>query len=128
MSTILVTQDEQPLVAVVCAVPLVYEALRDVLGQVARVQFFPASRGTAGLLRWVQPDAVVVDDDAEVEDASAFARERDLPLVHLSLRERQVRVLSKGVWLQASNGDGSGPTPETVRDIVAGSLYGRRHP
>jgi hypothetical protein len=126
MSTALASQSEQPLVAVVCAIPLVYEALRDVIGEVARVQFFPASRGTAGLLRWVQPDAVVVDDDGEAEDAATFARERDLPLVHVSLRERQVRIFNKGVWLKATNGDG-GPTPETVRDILAGSLYGRRN-
>jgi hypothetical protein len=127
MSTALANTSEQPLVAVICAVPLVFEGLREALGQVARVQFFPAARGTAGLLRWVRPDAVVVDDEAEAEGVSIFAAELDLPLVHVSVREQQVRIYSKGVWLSATNGSND-PTPETVRDVLAGSLYGRRHP
>jgi hypothetical protein len=128
MTSATASTSEQPLVAVVCAVPLIFEGLREALAQVARVQFFPAARGTAGLLRWVRPDAVVVDDEAGAEDASVFARENELPLVHVSVHDREVRIYSNGVWLTADNGigDGGGPTPETVRDILAGSLYGRR--
>lgn len=126
-ATTLTPNDEQPLVAVVCSVPLVFEGLREALASIARVQFFPAATGMTGLLRWVKPDAVVVDSEAEAEDAAALARELDLPLVHVSVRDAQVRIFSNGVWLRATNGEG-GPTPETVRDIVAGSLYGRRRP
>lgn len=117
---------EQPLVAVICSVPLVFEGLRETLASIARVQFFPAATGTAGLLRWVKPDAVVVDSVDEAEFATAFARELDLPLVHISVRDAEVRFFSRGVWLKATN-VGDGTTAETVRDIIAGSLYGRRH-
>lgn len=126
MSATLSGAAERPLVAVVCAVPLVFEGLREALDQVARVQFFPAARGTSGLLRWVKPDAVVVDDETEAEDASVLAREHDLPLVYVSIRDQQVQVFRNGVWSKAADGEASA-TPEVVRDVVAGSLYGRRH-
>ena len=117
---------ELPLVAVICSVPLVFEGLRDALSSIARVQFFPAATGTTGLLRWVKPDAVVVDSEDEAEYATAFARELDLPLVLISVRDAEVRFFTRGVWLKATNGD-EGATPQTVRNIIAGSLYGRRH-
>lgn len=125
MSTTVTGAAERPLVAVVCAVPLLFEGLRHALGEVARVQFFPAAHETAGLLRWIRPDAVIVDDDATAESASRFARELGVPLLHLSVRERRVRVFESGTWLAAADSDDA--TPETVRDVLAGSLYARRH-
>lgn len=117
-------RDGQPLVAVVCSVPMIFEALHDALHPIANVRSFPAKRGTAGLLRSVRPDAVIVDDDDEVADAELFAREFDLPLVHVSVRDSQIRVLQDGVWVRAGNGDAA--TPESVRNAVAGGLFARR--
>ena len=55
--------DGRPLVAVWCSVPLLGEAVEFAL-EFAEVRSFAPSRGDlAGLLRWLRPDAVVVDSD-----------------------------------------------------------------
>jgi hypothetical protein len=110
----------EPLVAVVCRVPLLYEALTAALDGIASVRRFPAGGGTSGLLRALRPDAVIVDSQEEADEAAVFARESSAPLVHVSLRDRTVRTLQDGRWEQA-DGDAS---PEAIRNIIAGSLYG----
>ena len=115
--------DGRPLVAVLCSVPLLVEAV-DAALEFAEVRAFSSGRGdTVGLLRWLRPDAVIVDSDRDAQEATAFARERDLPVLHISVRERELRLFHRGAWEFV--GDGEGPTPESIRNVVAGMLFAR---
>ena len=113
-----------PLVAVVCSVPLLSEGIASVLENIAEVRPFPAGGGdTAGLLRSLRPDGVVVDSYAEAEAAEEFARETHVPLVHVLLREGALRVLADDVW-DERDGD-AGATPEEIRNILVAGMYRR---
>jgi hypothetical protein len=116
-------QTTRPLVAVLCSVPLLGEAMGSAL-EFAEVRIF-ADRGgdIAGLLRWLRPDALIVDSDTVALEAAAFAQEHDLPLVHISIRDRVLRLFRNGAWELVGNGEG--PTPEAVRNVIAGSLFAR---
>jgi hypothetical protein len=114
--------ERQPFVAVLYSVPLLCEALSSALENIADVHAFPAGRGdTVGLLRSIAPDAIVVDDPDEAESARRWARRHSVPLVHVGLREQKISVLHNGGWEERP-----GPTAESIRNAVAGSLYGRR--
>jgi hypothetical protein len=114
---------DKPLVVAVCAVPLLHEALTAALEDIAEVQGFPAHRGdTIGLLRWLKPDAVVVDEEDEALAAAPFARESNSPILHISLKERKLRLLRNGDWEEAGNG---GASPEEIRNILVASLFAR---
>jgi hypothetical protein len=113
-----------PLVAVVCRVPLLSEALSAALEGIADVHRFPAGRGdTDGLLRALAPDAVVVDTEAEAHQALAFAQETHVPLVQVSLRNRSLRKFEDGHW-QVSDEDAS---PDAIRNAVVGGIFRREH-
>ena len=75
----------QPLVAFLYSVPLLHEALLSTLDSIADVQAFPAGRGdVTGLLRSVKPDAIVVDDADEADEARGWAkRHHDAARAHL---------------------------------------------
>jgi hypothetical protein len=110
-----------PRVALIYSVPLLCEALTTVMDDIAEVQAFPAGRGgTLGLLRSVQPDAVVVDNFEEAEEVRPWTKRHGLPLVHIALSEQKVRVLRNGHWEESP-----GTTAESIRDVLAGSFYGR---
>ena len=111
----------EPLVAVLYSVPLLYEAISSSLDEIAEVHGFPAHRGDpVGLLRALAPDAVVVDDPAEAEAVSAWAEAEDVPLVHVRLLERKLRLLRHGEW-----NDSIGASGDAIRNVIAGSLYAR---
>jgi hypothetical protein len=111
----------QPLVAVICTVPLVCEAIASALDGIAEVRMFPARRRDAvGLLSSVRPDAVVVDDPIDAAEARPWAESQDLPLVHICLRQRKLRVLRNGDWEETL-----GASAESIRNVVAGSMYAR---
>jgi hypothetical protein len=117
------TDRTRPLVAVVCDVPLLGEAMRSAL-EFADVQTFAASGGDLdGLVRWLRPDALIVDTQAGADEAAGFAGEHDLPVVHLSLQDSALRLYRGGVWEHIGNGEG--PTPEEIRNVVAGALWAR---
>jgi hypothetical protein len=117
---------DRPLVAVVCAVPLLGAAMTSAL-EFAEVHSFAARGGDiAGLLHWLHPDAVIVDNDASAADATAFAQKHDLPVVHIALRERALRLFRSGEWEVVTNGEG--PTSEAIRNVVAGVLFARGAP
>lgn len=123
MSSTQLRQPERtrPLVAVVCAVPLLGEAMRAAL-EFADVQTFAASGGDLdGLVRWLRPDALVVDNVESAVEAAAFAHEHDLPVLHVSVQEREMSLYRGGIWQRIGNGDG--PTPEAIRNVVAGALF-----
>ena len=116
-----ITGRRQPLVAVLYSVPLLCEAISSALDDIAEVRMFRASRGdTVGLLRSLRPDAVVVDHPAEAEEAQEWSEDREIPLVHINLRERKIRVLRAGDW-EESTGAGR----ESIRNIIAGAMYAR---
>jgi hypothetical protein len=111
----------EPLVAVLYSVPLLYEAISSSLDEIAEVHGFPARRGDpVGLLRALAPDAVVVDDPAEAEAVSGWAEEQDVPLVHVRLVERKLRLLRHGEWQESI-----GASADAIRNVIAGSLYAR---
>ena len=110
----------QPLVAVLYSVPLLCEALDAALASIAEVRAFPAGRDSLGLLRAVRPDAVVVDDAGEAEAVRRWAKRHRLPLVHVELRERKIRVLRDGAWEECP-----GTSAESIRNVLARSFYGR---
>jgi hypothetical protein len=115
--------DERPLVAVICAVPLLGEAVASTL-DFADVRCFAADGGdVAGLLRWLKPDAAVFDTEDGALDATAFADEYGLPVLHISVRDQTLRLFRRGMWEYVSNGDG--PTPEEIRNVIAGALFAR---
>jgi hypothetical protein len=90
----------------------------------ADVQTFAADGGDLdGLVRWVRPDALIVDSHAGAEEAARFARDHKLPVLHVSVQDGELRLYREGTWEHIGNGEG--PTPESIRNIVAGALFAR---
>jgi hypothetical protein len=113
--------ERQPLVAFLYSVPLLHEALLSTLDSIAEMQAFPAGRGdVTGLLRSVNPDAIVVDDASEADQALAWANRYGMPLIHISLQDQKIRVLRNGTWEESP-----GTSAEAIRNTLAGSLWGR---
>jgi hypothetical protein len=115
----------RPLVALICCVPLIGEGIRPEL-EFADVHSFKGERDTAGLLRSLNPDVVIVDSPADAREASAYATEHDSTVLHISMRARSLRLFRQGEWKQI--GPSEGPTPEAVRNVVAGTLFARGAP
>ena len=114
-----------PLVAALCRVPLLCEALASAFEGIAEIRAFPAELDdTDGLLRSLRPDAVVVDTEMQASEAEPFARETQTPLVHVLLREQHLRVLRNDSWELLTDGDTS---PEAIRNLIVGGMY-RRQP
>jgi hypothetical protein len=110
------------MIAAICAVPLLCEALTSALDGIAEVQSFPAGReDTDGLLRSLQPDGIVVDNRTGAGEAEAYARASHAPLVHVQLSEQNLRVLTHGSWEIVADA-----SPESIRNVLVGSLYGPR--
>jgi hypothetical protein len=112
----------RPFVAVVCDVPLLGEAMRAAL-EFADVETFAAAGGDLdGLLRWLRPSALIVDSRDRADEAAAYAREHDLPVLHVSVYDGELRFYHAGVWEQVSSSDR--PTVESIRNVVAGAIFG----
>jgi hypothetical protein len=112
-----------PLIAIVSSVPMLQEGLRNALEGIAEVRDFPAGRGdTAGLLRSLRPDAVVVDSEEEAESVAVFARESGSPLVLVSYRDEVVKVLGVSGWEES---DDVGVSPEGIRNVLVAGIFGR---
>jgi hypothetical protein len=108
-----------PLVAVVSHVPLLSESLLAAFEGIAEVRPYPAGQeDLEAFLRSLSPDAVVVDRDLDADTAAEFAREADVPLVHVSLRTGGGRVLADGGWDEWVGL----VSPETIRNVVVGAL------
>jgi hypothetical protein len=116
------SKGDRALVALVCSVPLLGEAVQSAL-DFADVRTFTGRRGTTGLLEWLHPDAIVVDNDDDALAARAYSVARDVPVVHISMSGKGLFVLRGGRW-EHVNGD-DGPTLEAVRNVVAGALFAR---
>jgi hypothetical protein len=113
----------RPLAAVVCSVPLVGEAMSSAL-DFAEVRPFAARGGDIpGLLRSLRPDGVVVDSDDGARDALAYAIDDAVPVLHVDVRRHALRLYRSGGWSDV--GSNEGPTPEAIRNVIAGALFGR---
>lgn len=112
-----------PVVAVFYRVPLVAEALTGAFEGMAEVRTFPANDGdTAGVLRWLRPDAVVVDDAGAADRAVPHVGVEGGFLVHVSVSDGVVRVFGDKGWEVA---DADGSSPDSIRNLVIGSLLRR---
>jgi hypothetical protein len=121
-----ITSGGQPLVAVICEVPLLAEALGASLEGIADIRAFPGELDDLeGLLRSLAPDAVVVDSLAQLSPAERFARDVDVPLVHVQIREGELRILRDGVWEKGD--DTGGASPEAIRNALVGGIFRRQH-
>jgi len=116
------TERARPFVAVVCAVPLLGEAVRSAL-EFADVQTFSAHGGDLdGLLEWLRPDVLIVDDDRVAEQARGFAVDHELPVLHVGVRDHVLRLYRAGAWETVDEHE-DGPSAEGVRNVVAGALF-----
>ena len=115
--------DERPLVALVCQVPLVAEAVASALEEIAEVRVFPGGRGDSdGLLRSLAPDGVVVDSPREADAAASYAREHGVPLVEVSLLDQRLRVLGPAGW---EDEPATVASSEAIRNVLVGRIFGR---
>lgn len=118
-----VAATELPLVAAICRVPLLCEALSEALDGIADVRSFPArTTETGSLLEVLVPDAVVVDTDEQAAEAAAYAKDTGAPLVHVSLRPPRITVFRDGEWTEL---EGEQATAEAVRNVLVASLLRR---
>ena len=119
-----VVEREEPLVVAVVAVPLLGEAMTAALEGLAECKVIPARQPElGGLLKSLQPDAIVVDDEEEAAVAATYARFARVPVIRVSIRDSRVQVLEDGIWIRPEEHDAS---PETIRNLVAAGIYGRR--
>jgi hypothetical protein len=126
VTTQLRTGGDEPLVAVVCEVPLLAEALAASLNGIAEIRSFPADLDDLeGLLRSLEPDAVVVDTVTQIDASERFARDASVPLLHVRIREGELRMLSDGRW--STRNDGDGASPEAIRNALVAGIFGRQH-
>ena len=113
----------RPLVAVICSVPLLAEAIGSALEFAEVRSFSDRGGGIAGLLSWLRPDAVVVDSETAATESAVFALEHRLPVLHIVVREQQLRLFVGGEWEYVADSDGA--SPESIRNVIAGSLFAR---
>ena len=112
-----------PIVFVVCATPLLYEALAESLRGLATLHEIPTGRADlTGLLRSVHADAFVVDSPADAAELTELARELHVPLLEVALRERKVRILREDAWAEH---EGAGGSAEAIRNLLAAEIFGR---
>jgi hypothetical protein len=103
----------QPVVAVLSAVPLFTEALAMELEGIAETQAFPAEgRDVNSFFRWLGPTLIVVDERSDSAAAMDYARETNVPLVRVSLRDQAMAVLEPDGWRSVS-----GATPLSTASI-----------
>jgi len=110
-------------VAIISATPIFCEALADVFEGIGEVRTFtPRSGETGGLLRALRPDAIVIDTEEELEEATDFARESGAALLHVSLVESKLRSWNGSGWTDIENDAWS---PESIRNALIGAMYQR---
>jgi hypothetical protein len=105
----------RPLIAVMSRVPLFVEALRATFEGIADVQSVSADDVEAhGLVRAFQPDAVIIEG---VElDAIGLV----VPCVRVELSAQRVSIRRGGAWESLD----VELTPEAIRNVAVGALYG----
>jgi hypothetical protein len=116
----------EPLVAVVCEVPLLAEALAASLEGIARVESFPADlEDLDGLLQSLEPDALVVDTAEQAEAGTPYARSSSIPLVYVLIRQAELRVLRGRLW--ETQAGAVATSPEAIRNALVAGMLRREH-
>jgi hypothetical protein len=116
-----VTAARCPLVAVVCAAPLLAEALCAAFEGVADVLPLPAGRpDLAGLLDSLRPAGVVVDGPADAEAAASYSLRSGASLLHVDLRGSTLAVWDAGRWRRSD----LPASPEHVRNVAIAGIAG----
>ena len=77
--------------------------------------------------RLAAPDVAIVDSEADAHATRGriyhtYLR-HNMPLLHISVKEHSLRLLAHGEWEVVSPVEG--PTPDAVRNVVAGVLFAR---
>jgi hypothetical protein len=110
-----------PLVAFFTTAPMLARALSEVFERIAEVQRFPAGRGdSAGLLRWLGPEALLVDDSQKAGETVVFARDSGCPLIEVDVAGQTMRTLGADGWSDQTATEAS---PEAIRDIIVESIF-----
>jgi hypothetical protein len=118
-------REGRAVVAVISRVPLISEAVSGSLAGIADVRWFPAEGGDAGgLVRALRPDAIVVDSAELASEVEPAASAVEALLLHVLLDEPLVRVLRDGAWEDAEEP----ASPEAIRNLIVGAVYGARTP
>jgi hypothetical protein len=105
----------RPLIAVVFSVPLFVEALLAAFEGLADLQALrSADAGLEGLLRVLQPDALIA------ESAGVPSFDLDIPTVHVDLERQQVFRCADGDW-RLEQLELSG---EAIRNLILEIVYG----
>ena len=113
-----------PVVLVVCAMPLLYEALDESLQGLASLHEIPTNRiDLTGLLRALDADALVADSPGDAEEMEPLARELGIPLLQIDLRGQNVRALRDGGWEDFPD---AAKSAEAIRNLLVGEIFGRR--
>jgi len=109
----------QPLIAVFFRVPLLVEALQDVLADVGEVRAFASpSTEPLRLLEAFMPDAVIVDGERDAEAALAYAGESNVPVLYLPWGDSELYAARGGAWVPVAGG----PSPEAIRNALVEAL------
>lgn len=111
----------RPVVAVLYRVPLFVEALHGIFDGFADVHAVHADADAESVVRWLRPDALVLDGDTDGFPL-AWAGETGGTVVRVNLQEPEVTVLRNGAW-EVSTTDSS---PNAVRNAVLAGLAGER--
>jgi hypothetical protein len=111
-----------PVVLAVTRTPLLNETLEAALDGIAVLRRLPAGLSDLDdLLRHIGPDAVVVDSEEGAAGLAAAAGECAIPLVHISLETRELRVLRDRGWHAFPAWETS---PNSIRNVLIGEMYG----
>lgn len=113
----------RPLVVTISDVPIFYEAVAGSLNDRATVQSLEhVGSDMEAVLRTIEPDAVIVDNERDAQAVAAMAAEQGFRIVHVSPDESVLRVLgARGGWSE----QGLRPMhSEAFRHILRNAILG----
>jgi hypothetical protein len=111
-----------PVILAVTGTPLLNEALEAALDGIAVLRRLPAGISDLdALTRHIGPDAIVVDSDDAADKLAAVAAADSVPLVHVALKTREVRVLGDDGWHAFPSSETS---PNAIRNVLIGEIFG----
>jgi hypothetical protein len=110
-----------PVVLAVTETPLLTETLKGALDGIAVLRLLPAGLSDLDdLVRHIAPDAVVVDTEEAATCLAPAAAECAAPLVHISLKTRELRVFRESEWRAFPSWETS---PNSIRNVLIGVIY-----